>query len=112
MKTGLIVFGVIFLVLGGMLYFMPTQKAAATTTTVDEQGRDTQTSYATVEVPWPISVAFVVIGCLLLIIGIIPRDKVIVKEAPHSSHLVEKEEHVESKDGKSHKVVRERKEEV
>lgn len=113
MKTGLIVFGVIFLVLGAVLYFIPTQTAGASTTTITEQGRDTARSYASVQVPWALSVAMIIIGFLLLVLGIIPRDKVIVKEQVSTPSTVkEREEKTEINGNVKKRTIREREEQI
>ena len=69
MKTGLIVFGVIFFVIGGLFFFLPSQTAQATTTTVGETTTDTRTSYATVSIPLPVTYAVLLIGLILLVLG-------------------------------------------
>jgi hypothetical protein len=70
MRTGLIIFGVIFLVLGGLLYFVPMQEIKADTTSVGNEGTDTRTSSANVTVPAEWAYASGIIGLILLIFGL------------------------------------------
>ncbi|MBI4150568.1 hypothetical protein HY492_00415 [Candidatus Woesearchaeota archaeon] len=100
MKTGLIVSGVVFLVLGLVAYLLPTQTAAATITTVGDGDTDTRTSYTTYAIPWQFSLAFVAIGGVLFIIGAFIPDV-----TPES--LDETKEKVVSGKGKQRKILRE-----
>jgi len=76
MKTSLIVFGVIFLVLGGLLYFVPLQQFKADTTTVGAGGSDTRTSSASLTIPIGWAYASAIIGFVLLVFGLaIPGSK-------------------------------------
>jgi hypothetical protein len=72
MKTSLIIFGVIFLVIGGIFYFYPTQTASATTTTNPDTGLpDVRTSSASVQIPSSVTYAMLAIGAILLILGFV-----------------------------------------
>jgi hypothetical protein len=108
MRTGLIVFGVIFLVLGGFLFFRPSQTAQATTTTVGEATADTRTSYATVTAPPSLTYASLLIGLVLLVLGFAlpgPRAPV-VHDAGTDSEVstTEVDEERELDDGVTRKV--------
>ncbi len=112
MRTGLIVFGVIFLVLAVILWAMPAQTAGATTTTYDDGTVDTRTTYATVAVPWPATLAVGLIGLVLLVLGLtLPGPRQVVKidtpsRVTHTSESVET-----NSDGGKRRVVREHHEE-
>src|SRR4030042_2712695 len=71
MRTSLIIFGVIFLVIGGLLYFVPMQQIKADTTTAGSGGADTRTSSASITVPVEWAYASAVIGFILLMLGLI-----------------------------------------
>ncbi len=71
MKAGLIVFGVIFLVIGGLLYYVPMQELKAGTTTAGDGSTDTRTSSASVIVPVGWAYASAIIGFLLLLFGLV-----------------------------------------
>jgi hypothetical protein len=67
MRSGMITLGIILLVIGAIFYFMPTQSAAA--------GANGAVQTATLSLPTPISVALMVIGFGLLILGlVVPYD--------------------------------------
>jgi len=113
MRTGLIVFGVVFLVLGGLLFYVPTQTAKSTTTVTTPQNTDTYTTQRSLNIPPSLTYAVLAIGAILLVLGFaLPGPKVIVKDtapAPaKSSSIVETSEHVETADGKKRKTVHER----
>ena len=95
MRTGLIAFGIIFLVLGIMAYFIPTQTTSATTTTVAPDRTDTRTSYTSFDIPWVVTNAVLIIGGILMLAGLIIPDPVVkVKEniivRPRVSRVVQK----------------------
>jgi len=69
MRTGLIIFGVIFLVIGGLLYLVPIQQIKAGTTTVGQGNVDTRTSSASLTVPTEWAYASAIIGLVLLMLG-------------------------------------------
>src|SRR3989344_1441694 len=108
MRTGLIVFGVIFLVLGALLYFVPTPSAGATV--VLEQSA--RTWYASLAVPISITYAILAIGVILFILGLVLPGEVVVKteKAAETPHIVKTKERIEGT-GKNKKIVRETKEE-
>lgn len=66
MRVSLIVFGVIFLVIGGLLYFVPLQQIQADTTTTG----DVRTSSASISVPVGWAYASSILGGILLILGL------------------------------------------
>jgi len=71
MRTSLIIFGVIFLVIGGLLYFVPMQQIEADTTTEGSGGADTRTSSASITIPAGWAYASAIIGFILLMFGLI-----------------------------------------
>ena len=76
MKTSLIVFGVIFFVLGVLIYFVPMQEFKADTTTIGDGNVDNRTSSAKITFPVYYAYALGVIGLVLLILGfVIPNNK-------------------------------------
>lgn len=110
MRTGLIVFGVIFIVVGLLLYFVPTQQVTADTSTTDGGAVYTQTSSAklTVPVEWAYASGF--IGFILLVLGMaLPSSttrKILKKDS--YDRTVESKENIEVGDGNKRKIVRER----
>jgi uncharacterized membrane protein len=115
MRTSLIIVGVIFLVLGILLYFLPTQRVTADTSTTGDGSTDTRTSSARVTVPVEWAYASATIGLILLILGLAIDNPVIRTSKARSGSKsdsyekrVESKEHVEDSDGKKHHVVTER----
>jgi hypothetical protein len=113
MRTSLIVFGVIFLVIGGFLYLMPSQTAQATTTTVGENSSDTRTSYATVSVPLPVTYALLVIGLILAVLGFAlpgprPNGPRVEDSTTHTEEHFTETSDVEHDDGTTKKVAHEK----
>lgn len=114
MKTSLIIFGVIFLVVGGLLYFMPLQVISADTTTVGNGNIDSRVSSARVTVPVEWALASVIIGFVLLVLGFIMPGPVIIRDSKRDSRIndsynkiIDSKENVEVGDGHKHKIVRE-----
>jgi len=110
MRTGLIIFGVIFLVIGALLYFVPMQQIKADTTTTDGGNTDTRTSSASVSVPVEWAYASGAIGLILFILGLaIPSSnkKSDSKKDSYDS-VVESKENIEVGDGNKRKIIRER----
>lgn len=70
MRASLIVFGVIFLVIGGLLYYVPMQQIKASTTTSGAGTTDVRTSSANVTVPIEWAYASAIIGFVLLMLGL------------------------------------------
>jgi uncharacterized membrane protein len=115
MKTGLIVFGVILLVIGTLFYFVPMQKITANTTNTENNGNtDTNSSSASVTIPVEWAYAFAIIGFVLLIFGLtIPSSNRKDNGREYSKRdsyekVVESKENVKVGDGDNHKIVRER----
>jgi multisubunit Na+/H+ antiporter MnhG subunit len=115
MRTSLIIFGVIFLVIGVLLYFVPMQEIKADTTTTGNGNTDTRTSSARVTVPVEWAFASAIIGFVLLIFGLaipnpIIRSPVIRSDSKKDSYekVVETKEDIEVGDGNKRKIVRER----
>ena len=108
MRTGLIIFGIIFLVIGGLLYFIPMQNFSAQTTS----GSDSRTSSASVTVPVEWAYASGIIGFLLLVLGFAipsPSRRGNPKKDSYD-RVVESKENIEIGDGNKRKIVRERSE--
>ncbi len=110
MRTSLIIFGVIFLVIGGLLYFVPMQEIKANTTTTANGGTDTRTSSARVTVPVEWAFASAIIGFILLTLGLVISNPMIRNDSKKDSYekVVESKEDIEVGDGNKRKIVRER----
>lgn len=110
MRTSLIIFGVIFLVIGGLLYFVPMQEIKADTTTTGNGNIDTRTSSARVTVPIEWAFASAIIGFVLLIFGLVIPNPIIRSDSKKDSYekVVESKENIEVGDGNKRKIVRER----
>jgi hypothetical protein len=110
MRTSLIIFGVIFLVIGLLLYFVPMQELKADTTTVGNGNTDTRTSSARVTIPIEWAFASVIIGLVLLIFGFVIPDPIRRSDSKNNSYekVVETKENIEVGDGNKRKIVRER----
>jgi len=114
MKTSLIIFGVIFLVVGGLLYFMPMQVVRADTTTVGNGNIDSRTSSARVTVPVEWSLASVIIGFVLFILGLTIPGPIARRDSRKNLHdkdsydkVIESKENIEVGDGNKRRIVRE-----
>lgn len=70
MKTSLIVIGIIFLVVGALLYFIPMQNFSADTTTTEDGSTDVRTSSASIDIPVGWAYATAIIGFVLLVLGL------------------------------------------
>ena len=110
MRTGLVVFGVIFLVIGGLLYFVPMQEIKAATTTTGNEEIDMRTSSARVTVPTEWAFASAIIGFVLLTLGLVIPDRIVRSDSKKDSYekVVESREDIEVGDGNKRKIVRER----
>jgi hypothetical protein len=105
MKTSLIIFGIIFLVLGGIFYLNPTQSASATTTTQPTTGAaDVRTSTASIQVPAAVTLAMLLIGSILLILGFVLGNQGRRTRA-RSSTTVHSREQVDSGNGRKQRSV-------
>jgi len=82
MRASLIIFGVIFLVIGGMFYFVPIQHIKADTITTGNGETDIRTSSANVTVPIEWTYASAIIGFVLLIFGLAIPGPAKVKVVP------------------------------
>jgi uncharacterized membrane protein len=114
MRTSLIIFGVIFLVVGVLLYFMPMQVLRADTTTAANGNVDSRTSSARVTVPVEWSLAAVIIGFVLLMLGLIVPSPLSRRDSRKDYHdkdsydkVTTSKEDVDVGDGNKRKVVRE-----
>ncbi len=110
MKTGLIIFGVIFLVLGAVLYFVPMQEFKANTTTTGGGEVDNRTSSANVTIPIVYAYASAIIGLILLVFGFLIPSSNRIKNSKKDSYetTVESKEDIEVGDGNKRKIIRER----
>ena len=112
MRKSLIIFGVIFLVMGGLLYLIPMQEIKADTTTVGNGDTDVRTSSARVTVPIGWAYASIIIGFALLVLGLIAPSPTIRDDSRHDSKkdsykkVVESKEDMDIGDGNNRKVVR------
>ena len=110
MRTSLIIFGVIFLVIGIVLYLVPMQNFGANTTTTGNGNTDTRTSSASVTIPVEWAYGFAAIGFILLILGLVipgPNKKSGSKKDSYDT-VVESRENIEIGDGNKRKIVKER----
>jgi hypothetical protein len=110
MRTSLIIFGVIFLVIGGLLYLVPMQEIKADTTTTGNGNIDTRTSSARVTVPIEWAFASAIIGFVLLMFGLVIPNPITRSDSKKDSYekVVESKENIEVGDGNKRKIVRER----
>jgi TRAP-type C4-dicarboxylate transport system permease small subunit len=110
MRASLVIFGVIFLVIGGLLYFVPMQEIKADTTTIGGGNVDTRTSSARVTVPTGWAYASAIIGFILLVIGLAIPNPIMRSNSKKDSYnkVVESKENTEVGDGNKRKIVRER----
>ena|SRR3989344_5063785 len=110
MRTGLIVFGVIFLVIGALLYFVPMQEIKADTTTIGEGNIDTRTSSARITVPIEWAYSSAIIGFVLLMLGLVIPNPAIRSNSKNDSYekIVESKENIEFGDGNKRRIIRER----
>lgn len=110
MKTSLIIFGVIFLVIGVVLYLVPMQQFGANTTTIGNGNTDTRTSSAGVTIPVEWAYASAIIGFILLVLGFVIPGSSRRSDSKKDSYdnVVESKENIEVGDGNKRKIVRER----
>ncbi len=113
MRTSLIMFGVIFLVIGGLLYFLPMQELKASTSTVRPGDIDNRTSTTRITVPVEWAYASAIIGLVLLILGMAIPDPIVSRNLKKDSNesydrVVESKENIEIGEGNKKKIVKER----
>jgi hypothetical protein len=104
MRTGLIIFGIILLLVGAGLYYVPALGGQSTTTTPSS----TSTSYASITVPIIVTYLILIAGAITLILGLLipdPVRKTIIHEptSDRVSDIETKEE--EDLDGTHKKTV-------
>lgn len=110
MRASLVIFGIIFLVIGGLLYFVPMQQIKANTTTTSGGDVDTRTSSASVTVPAEWAYASAIIGFILLVLGLVipaPGRRSSPKKESYDT-VVETKENIKVGDGNKRRIVRER----
>ncbi len=110
MRISLVIFGVIFLVVGGLLYFVPMQEFKANTTTTGNGNVDSRTSSASITVPFVWAYASAIIGEVLLLLGfLIPGvNKQHNSKRDSYEKVVESKENIEVGDGNKRKITKER----
>jgi uncharacterized membrane protein len=111
MRSGLIAFGVIFLVLGVLFYFVPMQQVKAGATTTENGETDVYGSSAKVTVPVEWSYALGAIGFILLIFGLAipgsnPRTRDSSKKDSYDK-VYESKESIKVGKGNKRRIVRE-----
>lgn len=110
MRSSLIIIGVIFLIVGGFLYYIPNQQFSANTTVVTNGNPSTQTSLASVYIPTGLAAASVMIGFILLVLGMVMPDAMIktIRSPAESYKTTTVREDVGLRDGgrRRRKVVR------
>ena len=82
MRSGLVVFAIIFLVVGGVLYFYPSQTFSAQTNSASGGTSNVRNSSAVLNIPVLWSYALLIIGALLLILGLAIPSPVRVLPSP------------------------------
>jgi len=110
MRTSLVIFGVIFLVIGIALYLVPMQVIKANTTTIGNGGADTRTSSASVTVPIIWAFASAIIGLVLLILGLVipgPNRGNNPKKDTYDT-VVKSKEDIKVGDGNARRIKKER----
>ncbi len=109
MRTGLITLGIIFLIAGAIFYFMPLQSAAATTTNSQNGDTSVRTSSASFYIPWPVTLAMLLIGAALLTLGFALPGPVVVKRVSpdDETYDVSSTEEVDLDNGHKRTIVRE-----
>ena len=109
MRTSLVIFGVIFLAIGIMLYFVPLQNFQANTTTTGNGNVDNRTSSASITVPAIWAFTSGIIGFILLVLGLaIPNSNKKNNSKDSSETIIESKENVDIGDGNKRKIVKER----
>lgn len=108
MRISLIVFGVIFLVIGGLLFFVPNQEFKADTTTTEDGVTDTQTSTARINVPIAWAFTATIIGFILLALGLIISSSTNMSSSRKESYeeVIELKEETEDGNKNKHKTVK------
>ena len=104
MRSGLIIFGIIFLVLGGLLYFVPFQTASVDTVS----GGDVRTSSASITVPVEWAYASLIVGFVLSILGLVIPDVNNNSKRASNVHVIESKENVKVGKGDNRKITREK----
>lgn len=107
MRASLIIFGVIFLVIGALLYLVPIQGINANTS----NNGNVNTSSANVTVPTGWAIASATVGFVLLIFGLVIPDANRRGDSKKDSYdsVVESKENIEIGEGSNkRKIVKER----
>jgi uncharacterized membrane protein len=114
MRISFIFLGVLFIVLGMLLYLVPTQSAA---TTIDNPYTGQKTFYASLSLPWQWGMALGIFGFILLVLGLALPDVIRVEKYPARNPDPEEYTEIHSKEqidkgqGKNH-ILREKSQRV
>lgn len=110
MRASLVIFGVIFLVIGVLLYLVPLQQISANTSTAGGGSVDTRTSSASVSVPVVWAYASAVIGFVLLLLGLLIPGPGARSSSRKDSYdtVVESRENIKVGKDNKRKIIRER----
>ena len=92
MRIGLIVAGIILLIIGSLLYYVPTDTGSVTKTTVQAGDVTTRTVYGTLLVPAVVSLAIALIGFALLVLGFAISAPYIEVRGAEASQVVESDD--------------------
>lgn len=100
MKTSLLVFGVVFLALGAILAYLPSQWGSITGQTIIEGESTVVSGFGSVFVPSIVTYGLLIIGAGFFILGlIIPEKKIVVHQdvvhVDERPKIIEKETYVE-----------------
>jgi hypothetical protein len=83
MRTGVLIFGGLLFILGLVFFFYPIAGASAAATTAGNGGTSTDIVRASATVPFQVSLALLLLGVLVLVIGLVapgPEPTVVREE--------------------------------
>ncbi len=108
MKPGLLVIGIIVMVIGAVLYFLPSQAASGTATTFTNGVRTSSTAITNVVIPSALALGALALGFLLFALGILlPGTSVRIIESEPREEIIS-QKRVDIDDDGSRKIIRER----
>lgn len=85
MRPGIFSIGVVLLIIGALLYFIPNPGAGATTTTIGEGVATSSTSYGFLNVPIYITYVLMALGLIMMILGLaLPEHEVVHHTGGHT----------------------------